>query len=70
MPQQKTKPVRKIHGSHAFHAGPVAAGVTVAAAAGAAAAVTSSSFGFQNRMSTRSATMDTAALTMSTSHGP
>ena len=36
----------------------------------AGAGLISSSAGFQNRISTTSATIDTAALTMSTSHGP
>jgi hypothetical protein len=71
-PQQNTKPVRKIHGSHAFQAGPVAAGVTPVASGDVdgAGGLNDSSFGFQKRINTTSAPIDTAALTMSTSQGP
>ena len=66
-PQQKTKPVRKIHGSQAFHAGwPSVAG----AGADSAGAAGATSRGCQNCMSTTSEIIETAAATMSTSHGP
>jgi hypothetical protein len=70
MPQMNTKPVRNIHGSHAFQAGPVAAAVAAATAGVAGVGLTSSSAGFQNRISSTSENIATAALTMSTSHGP
>src|SRR5690349_19965697 len=70
MPQRQTKPVREIHGSHAFHAGPVDTGDAATEPGASDAALTISSAGVQNRISATSANIETAALTMSTSQGP
>ena len=71
IPQAKTKAVRKIHGSHAFHAGePAASAAAADVGPDVGAGFACSSAGFQNRISTTTENNETPPATMSTSHGP
>ena len=68
--QTKTQTERNIHGNQAFQAGLAGALSDAGIFSSALEAVVCSSSGFQNFINTARAVIETAALTVSTSHGP